>query len=133
PAQTLFQQPTVNRTHIVFTYADDLWNVPREGGVATRLSSGPGLETGQLFSPDGKQLAFTADYEGNLDVYVMPAEGGLPRRLTYHPGVDRVVGWTPDGKNVLFNSTRYDTTRTFSGRLFLVPVDGGFPEPLPLP
>lgn len=133
PAQTLYQQPTVNRTHIVFGYADDLWSVSRAGGVASRLTSGPGLETGPFFSPDGKSIAFTADYEGNLDVYVMPAEGGVPRRLTYHPGVDRVVGWSPDGKHVLFNSTRYDTTRTFSGRLFLVPVEGGFPEPLPLP
>jgi tricorn protease len=132
-AQTLFQQPTVNATHIVFAYADDLWSVSRAGGVAARLTSGPGLETGPYFSPDGKEIAFTADYEGNPDVYVMPAEGGVPRRLTYHPGPDRVVGWTPDGKNVLFNSARYDTSRTFSGRLFLVPVEGGFPEPLPLP
>ena len=132
-AQTLFQQPAVNRTHIVFAYADDLWSVGRDGGVAARLTSGPGLETGPFFSPDGKLLAFTADYEGSLDVYVMPAEGGVPRRLTYHPGVDRVVGWTPDGKKILFNSTRYDSTRTFSGRLFTVPIEGGFPEPLPLP
>ena len=132
-AQTLYQQPTVNKTHIVFAYADDLWSVPRAGGAATRLTSGPGLETGPFFSPDGTQLAFTADYEGSLDVYVMPAEGGVPRRLTYHPGIDRVVGWTPDGKKVLFNSTRYDNARTFSGRLFTVPVTGGFPEPLPLP
>ncbi len=132
-AQTLFQQPTVNRTHIVFVYADDLWSVGREGGAAVRLTSGPGLETAPFFSPDGKLLAFTADYEGNPDVYVMPAQGGVPKRLTYHPGVDRVVGWAPDGKHVLFNSTRYDTTRTFSGRLFLAPVGGGFPEPLPLP
>ena len=103
------------------------------GGEARRITSGPGLETGPFFSPDGKLIAFTADYEGNADVYVMPAAGGLPRRLTYHPGVDRVVGWTPDGKNVLFNSSRQDNVRTFSGRLFLVPLAGGYPEPLPLP
>ena len=132
-AQTLFQHPAVNRTHIVFSYADDLWSVSRDGGVAVRLTSGSGLEMGPHFSPNGKLIAFTADYEGNPDVYVVPAEGGVPKRLTYHPGVDRVVGWAPDGKHVLFNSARYDTTRTFSGRLFLVPVDGGYPEPLPLP
>src|SRR5580765_6875401 len=76
-AQTLLlQQPTVNRTHIAFAYADDLWSVPRAGGSATRLTSGAGLETAPLFSPDGKHVAFTADYNGNLDVYVINAEGG---------------------------------------------------------
>src|ERR1700730_8884548 len=89
-AQTLFQQPTVNRTHIVFAYADDLWSVGRDGGMAVGLTSGPGRGAGPFFAPDGTQLAFTADYEGNPDVYVMPAEGGVPKRLTYHPGVDRV-------------------------------------------
>jgi tricorn protease len=133
-AQTLLlQHPTVNRTHVVFAYADDLWSVPRSGGAATRLTSGVGLETAPIFAPDGKQIAFTADYDGNLDVYVMNAEGGQPRRLTWHPGPDRAVGWTPDSKRVLFTSTRDNPTRSFGGRLFTVPVEGGHPEALPLP
>src|SRR5688572_27486410 len=82
----LLQHPTVTRTHIVFAYADDLWSVPRPGGSATRLTSGAGLETAPFFAPDGKHTAFTADYDGNLDVYVMPADGGQPKRLTWHPG-----------------------------------------------
>jgi tricorn protease len=127
----LLQKPTVNRTHIVFVYADDLWAVPRAGGEAQRLTSGPGLETDPVFSPDGQWLAFTGEYEGNPDVYVMPAVGGQPRRLTYHPGADRAVGWTPDGKRVLFQSTRNSYAR-FS-RLFTIPREGGFPEELPLP
>src|SRR5205085_7975720 len=83
-AQTmLLQHPTINRTHVVFAYADDLWSVPRSGGSATRLTSGAGLETAPIFSPDGKHIAFTADYDGNLDVYVMSADGGQPRRLSW--------------------------------------------------
>ena len=133
-AQTLLlQHPTVNHSQVVFAYADDLWSVPRTGGTATRLTSGAGLETGPIFSPDGKQIAFTADYDGNLDVYVMAAEGGQPRRLTWHPGPDRAVGWTPDSKRVLFTSNRDNQTRSFGGRLFTVPLEGGHPEPLPLP
>jgi tricorn protease len=133
-AQTLLlQHPTVNRTHVVFAYADDLWSVPRAGGTATRLTSGAGLETAPIFSPDGKHIAFTADYSGNLDVYVMSAEGGQPRRLTWHPGSDLAVGWTPDSKRILFLSGRESETRAFGGRLFTVPLEGGHPEAVPLP
>src|SRR5205085_6932755 len=90
---TLFQKPTVNRTHIVFSYAGDLWAVPREGGDAKRLTTGVGTETDPMFSPDGTQIAFTGEYDGNTDVYVMPAVGGVPKRLTYHPSADLVAGW----------------------------------------
>src|SRR5262245_38044226 len=127
----LLQKPTANRTHIVFAFADDLWIVPRSGGDAQRLTSGPGLETDPIFSPDGSWLAFTGEYEGNTDVYVMPASGGQPRRLTYHPGSDRAIGWTPDGKRVLFQSARNSYSRF--ARLFTMPVEGGFPEEVPLP
>src|SRR5262245_3103020 len=72
---TLFQKPTVNRTHIVFAYAGDLWSVPREGGDAVRLTNGSGEETDPHFSPDGAQIAFTGAYDGNTDVYVVPAGG----------------------------------------------------------
>jgi tricorn protease len=130
-AKLLLQKPAVNQTHIVFSYADDLWSVPREGGEAQRLTSGPGLETDPCFSPDGKWLAFTGEYEGNYDVYVMPAAGGQPRRLTYHPGADRAIAWTPDGKRVLFQSTRNSYSRF--ARLFTIPVEGGFPTEVPLP
>ncbi len=133
-AQTLLlQHPTVNRTHVVFAYADDLWSVPRSGGAATRLTSGAGLETAPIFSPDGKHIAFTADYDGNLDVYAINAEGGQARRLTWHPGPDRAVGWSPDSKRVMFTSIRDNETRSFGGRLYTMSLDGGHPEALPLP
>ena len=86
--RTLFRAPTVNRTHIVFAYADDLWTVARAGGEAVRLTSGLGSESGPIFSPDGTQVAFTASYDGNVDVYVVAAKGGVPERLTYHPSPD---------------------------------------------
>src|SRR3954470_3507650 len=84
----LLQQPTVSRTHIVFAFADDLWSVPRSGGEAARLTTGAGIETEPYFSPDGTQVAFSGQYEGNLDVYVVPATGGIPKRLTWHPAED---------------------------------------------
>ena len=102
----LAQKPALNRTHVVFAYAGDLWKVSREGGAAQRLTSGPGVETNPVFSPDGSSIAFTGEYDGNVDVFVMPAEGGEPRRLTWHPSPDIALGWTPQGKEILFTSGR---------------------------
>ena len=82
------QRPTVSRTHVAFSYAGDLWSVARAGGEAQRLTSGPGVETDPVFSPDGNTIAFTGEYDGNVDVFVVPAAGGVPRRLTHHPGAD---------------------------------------------
>jgi tricorn protease len=127
----LLQKPTVNKTHIVFSYAGDLWSVPREGGEAVRLTVGQGIETDPVFSPDGSLIAFQGEYEGNQDVYVIPAAGGTPKRLTYHPGADAPVAWTPDGKLILFRSNRNSYSRFTE--LFTISVDGGFPTPVDLP
>src|SRR5437867_8579259 len=127
----LLRKPTVSRTQIVFSYAGDLWIVGREGGESRRLTTAPGEETDPVFSPDATQVAFTGEYDGNVDVYVVPAAGGVPRRLTYHPGEDRVVGWTPDGKRILFRSGRNRYTYGVD-RLFTVPLEGGYPSQVPL-
>ncbi len=127
----LLQYPTVSRTHVAFALANDLWIVPREGGDARRLTTGATLATHPVFSPDGSQIAFSGEYEGNLDVYVVPAAGGQPRRLTFHPGPDAAVGWTPDGTRVVFSSSRDQAFRF--PRLFTVPAEGGFATALPLP
>jgi tricorn protease len=128
---TLFRDPAVSQTQIVFHYAGDLWIVPREGGAAQRLTSGPGLEMRPYFSPDGKWIAFTGEYDGNIDVFVVAASGGVPRRLTWHPGPDNCVGWTPDGKGVIIRSGRESATR--GNKLFVMSVDGVFPSALPFP
>src|SRR5262245_5878804 len=127
----LLQKPTLSKTHIAFAYAGDLWLVSRDGGEAHLLTSGAGTKSDPVFSPDGSLIAFTGDYDGNVDVYVIPAGGGVPKRLTHHPGVDEVIGWTPDGKQVLFRSGRSSYSRF--NRLFTVSLDGGLPHELPLP
>ncbi len=127
----LLQKPTLSKTQIVFAYAGDLWSVAREGGAAARLTSGTGTETDPAFSPDGTRIAFTGEYDGNVDVFVIPAAGGVPKRLTWHPAADRVLGWTPDGKRILFGSAR--TAYSRYGEIFSVPVEGGVEEKLPLP
>src|SRR6266702_115489 len=101
----LLQQPTISKSEVAFVYGGYLWSAPRDGGEARQLTTG-GHETHPAFSPDGKWIAFTGEYDGNADVYVMAAEGGAPKRLTWHPDADVVVGWTPDGKKILFNSGR---------------------------
>jgi tricorn protease len=127
----LLRNPGVSSTEITFAFAGDIWTVPRDGGAAKRLTTGPGVEADPEFSPDGSQIAFTGEYDGNVDVYVLPASGGVPRRLTWHPASDTVLGWTPDGKKVLFSSNRTSYSR-FS-KLFTVALDGGLEEELPLP
>jgi len=126
----IFQYPTLSHTQIAFEYGGDIWTVNRGGGAAHRLVTGFNLEGAPYFSPDGSKIAFSGNYDGNIDVYVVPATGGEPQRLTYHPGVDEAVGWTPDGKNILFRSSR--TSYSDPDRLYTVPVNGGFAKMLPL-
>jgi tricorn protease len=127
----LFQSPALSREMIAFGYAGDLWTVSREGGRAERLTNGVGLESAPVFSPDGRTIAFTGEYDGNTDVFTIPATGGIPHRVTYHPAPDVAVGWTPDGKRILFRSTRESASRYT--QLFSVPAEGGVATPLPLP
>lgn len=127
----LLRNPSISRDQIAFVSAGDLWIVGREGGDARRLTAGTGIETDPIFSPDGRLIAFTGEYDGNTDVYVVEVGGGVPRRLTYHPGADLATGWTPDGKSVLFRSQR--DSYTFAPRLFTIPLNGTHPIALPLP
>lgn len=127
----LFRWPDVSATQIVFTYANDLWVVPKDGGEAIKLSSPAGVEIYPKFSPDGKSIAFTGDYDGNADVYVIPVNGGIPVRLTEHGYPDRVVDWTNDGKHVLFASSRESGKARFN-QFYTVSSTGGADEKLPL-
>jgi len=127
----LLQRPAMNQNLIVFSYAGDLWSVPRQGGAAQRLTSGQGFETDAAFSPDGNTIAFSGEYDGNTDVFTVPTGGGIPKRITFHPDADRVVGWTPDGKRILFRSNRESQSRYTE--LFTVAAEGGMASALPLP
>lgn len=128
----LLRQPDVSKTDITFTYGGDLWIVPRTGGIARRLTANPSIKRFPKFSPDGKSIAFSGNYDGNTDVYVIPAEGGEPARLTYHPAPDGVLGWTPDSQAVLFRSGRNSHSYRF-GQVYTLSVKGGLPKQLPLP
>lgn len=94
----LLRQPTASAEQTAFVYANDIWTAPKSGGKTRRLTTHIGTETNPAFSPDGKIIAFSGQYDGNTDVYIVPTEGGEPKRLTYHPYPDIVRGWTPDGK-----------------------------------
>ncbi len=132
PSHPLLQRPAFNGKLIAFSYAGDLWTVSREGGHASRLTTGTGIETDPVFSPDGSMIAFTGEYDGNTDVFVVPATGGIPKRLTYHPAADAAVGWTPDGRSVIFRSNRESSSPRYT-KLFKVSLDGGLPTALPFP
>ena len=121
----LLRQPDIQGDKIVFVYAGDLWTVARSGGLARRLTSHEGNESMPRFSPDGRTIAFTGQYDGNYDIYRIPVEGGEPVRLTWHPGPDQVVDWYPDGKSILFRSGRVSAPPRFT-RFFKVPAQGGF-------
>ncbi len=133
PAESrMMTDPAVSGDHIAFVYANDLWSALPDGSNVTRLTSNEGAEFAPNFSPDGKTLAFTGQYDGNTDVFTIPVEGGVPTRFTWHPSDDYVRGFSPDGKSILFSSSR----ESFSGGLpkfYLVPVTGGFPEKMNLP
>ena len=138
----LLRFPDIRGDRVVFTYAGDLWTAPSSGGSATRLTSHPGVEVFGKFSPDGKWVAFTGQYDGDEQVYVVPTSGGDPRQLTFYPargplaprwGWDnQVFGWTKDSKNIIFRSLRDSWTLPIA-RLYKVSVDGGLATPLPMP
>ena len=128
----MLSAPAVSETHIAFTYAGDLWIANHDGTDVLRLTTHEGLETNPRFSPNGRLLAFSGQYDGNTDVYVVPVEGGVPRRLTWHPGSDIVQGFTVDGTAVLFTSARSAHTRRHR-QLHTVSLDGGHPDQLPIP
>ncbi len=140
----LLRFPDIYKDKIVFSYAGDLYLVGRNGGTARKITSDEGYEMFARFSPDGKQLAFTGQYDGNTEVYLMPAEGGEPERLTYTATLMRddvsdrmgpnniVMDWKPDGKHIIYRS-RKQSFNDFVGQLFSVSVDGGLSEQIPLP
>jgi len=128
----MMRQPAVSSRHIAFVYAGDIWIAPKTGGEAVRLSSPRGEESFPRFSPDGTLLAFSGNYDGNLDIYVVPVTGGLPRRITHHGAPDRLVGWYPDGRHLLFATTMTSYKDRFN-QLYRVSVEGGLPEKLPMP
>ena len=132
PDARMLRFPDVSAESIVFAYAGDLWTVPKEGGLARRLSSPKGQELFPKFSPDGRFIAFSGNYDGNTDVYLMPAEGGTPKRLTHHSAADLVVEWYPDGQHILYRSGMISPSHRFN-RFFKQSIDGGLPETLALP
>jgi tricorn protease len=125
------RRPDIHGDQVVFTCEGDLWLGSVKDGEARRVTTHEGLEQAAHFSPDGKSLAFTAQYDGGMDVYVMPVEGGAPRRLTYDPSGALVLGWMPDGKNILYRSRRGSAES--GNRLWSVPAEGGMPKLLPVP
>jgi tricorn protease len=138
----LLRYPNTSETDIVFTYAGDLYTVPITGGTARKLTNSEGFEVYARFSPDGKQLAFSGEYDGNREIYLMPSTGGNPQRLTYsmdipdvseRMGPDKIVmQWSKDGNNILYRS-RKDSWNSFIGALYTISRQGGLPEQLPLP
>lgn len=131
PHAGMLRFPDVSASDIVFVYADDLWTVPRQGGVATPLANPPGAEMHPKFSPDGRVIAFVGSYDGARDLYTIPVAGGVAERVTHHPAFERLCDWTSDGRLVFF-------TNAFSGRnrideMYAVPASGGLPEKLPPP
>ncbi|MEP6756580.1 MAG: PDZ domain-containing protein [Chthonomonadales bacterium] len=128
----LLSLPAISKDHIAFIYAGDLWTTDLDGKNSRRLTAGQSIPVSPIFSPDGSTIAFSGQYDGNLDVFVVPVTGGSPRRLTWHPGPDIAMDFTPDGNSVLFVSQRASFSNRYT-QLFTVPVKGGVEEQLNLP
>ena len=138
----LLRFPATNGQDVVFSYAGDLYKAPLAGGVAQRLTSHEGYEMFARISPDGKTIAFTAQYDGNTEVYSMPIAGGQPQRLTYTSTNSRddigdrmgpnnvVMCWSPDGKQIIY---RNRISSSFDGKLWSIAPEGGMSQVLPLP
>lgn len=129
----LLRTPSVSTRHLAFAYANNIWVAERAGGAARRLTSFQGQTQNPKLSPDGTQIAFSAEYAGNTDVYIVPVEGGQPKRLTWHPGADLVQGWMPDGRTIVFSSSRATWAANGQPRFWTVPLAGGVETAMPMP
>ena len=140
----LLRFPAIYENQIVFTYAGDLYTVNSEGGIARKLTNHAGYEMFARFSPDGKTIAFTGQYDGNTEVYIMNSQGGIPKRLTFTATLNRddvadrmgpnniVLGWKHDNNTIVFRS-RKKSFNAFNGSLYTVNIDGSLPEELTVP
>lgn len=138
----MMRYPDINGNQIVFVYAGDIWTVDANGGDARQLTSHKGLELFPKISPDGKWIAFSAEYSGSRQVYIMPSQGGTPQQLTYYNDVGEmpprggydyvVLGWTPDSKKVFFRANRTPYGDRM-GKYFTISIEGGLEEELPIP
>lgn len=126
-AETLMLgEPALSANQMAFTYAGDIWLAARDGSNPRRLTSHSADEMRPRFSPDGQMIAYSANIDGNYDVFVIPVAGGSPKRLTWHPGADRVIGWSADGRQIAFSSPR-ERRAGRAGQLYWVSIDGGLP------
>ncbi|HRX12177.1 MAG TPA: hypothetical protein P5210_11035, partial [Draconibacterium sp.] len=128
----LMRYMDVSDQQITFVYGGDIWIVAKTGGTAVQITHSPGEESWPKFSPDGKEIAYTANYNGNSDIFVIPVTGGIPERVTYNSFPDRMIDWHPDGKKLLFASARENGVNRLS-QFFLIGKNGGFPEKLEIP
>ncbi len=125
--------PDIHGDLLVFTAEGDLWTGRIDGdrvGSIHRITAHEGREFSPHISPDGKTIAFSAQYDGNMDLYVIPVEGGEPRRLTWHPGGDTCVGWSPDGEKILFRASRHSAH--FDPEIYMIPARGGDAMQVPI-
>ena len=127
----MVQYPDVSKAKIVFTFGNDIWMVNKNGGVAYKITSPTGRETFAKFSPDGKSIAFNANYDGTFDIYTTSIEGGIPERVTAHGMGENIIDWYPDGKSILFSSSRESGKQRFS-QFYKINAKGGLAEKLPM-
>jgi tricorn protease len=129
----LLRSPSINHDKISFVYAGDIWVASKDGSNVQRITAFDGVESNPHFSPNGQSIAFTGEYDGNMDVYVVSVKGGEPKRLTWHPGVDMVTGWSNDGMKVVFASGRKNAPYPDLDQLWEIATEGGNPTPFDLP
>ena len=131
PTRGLCRYPDISKDSIVFIYGNDLWIVPKDGGTARPVANPAGFEGSPRFSPDGKSIAFRANYDQGLDLYTLAVDGGIPQRVTHHPAPEGLCDWTPDGKGLIFMGNLGGLTR--ASKLYSVPATGGLPTQFPVP
>ncbi len=127
----LLRNPSISKTHVTFVYGGDIWVADKNGQNPRRLTTNPGVEMNPIFSPDGKQIAFTGNYDGNTDVYTIPVVGGEPKRITFHPAADVVRGWLSNDE-VYFQTTR-EFQYSLGSRLYKTKLAAENATPLMMP
>jgi Tol biopolymer transport system component len=98
----------------------DVWMLPAAGGELQQVTTGPGIDSGARWKPDGTAIVFYSTRSGHREVWTMPIGGAPALQITRGETESRYPAWSPEGHEIAAHGNG----------IFVVPAEGGQPRRL---